>query len=66
MKAEELTTIISSQGPALSPVSRNKGKKKAVLEKKKNGWKRKRLTEENRYNAELELSIEREKENKIY
>ena len=66
LKAEEPTTVMSSQGPALSPVSGNKGKKKAVLGRKKNGRKGTRSTEEDRCNAELELSIEGEKENEVH
>ena len=58
--------VMSSQGPALSPVSGNKGKKKAVLGWKKNGQKGTRSTEEGRYNAELELSIEGVKKNEVY
>lgn len=49
----------------LGPVSRNTRKKKAIGKNSK-GQKRARFTEENRYNAALELAIEEENDNAGY
>ncbi len=64
LRAEESTTVVPSQVLAFSPTLGNKGKKKAATGRKANGRQRARSIEEDRYNAELELAIEEEKENK--
>lgn len=66
LRAEEPTTAMPSQGPALSPTSGNKGKKKAATGRKMNGRRRAQSIEEDRYNAALKLSIEEEKENETH
>ncbi len=65
LRAEESTTVMSSQVSALSPTSRNKGTTKPAPRRKPNGRHRARSIEENRYNAALEFAIEEERENEM-
>lgn len=50
----------------MSLILRNKGKKKAVLRRKKNGREGTFSTDDDKYNVELELLIKKKKENKIH
>lgn len=63
VRAEESSTVMPSEVPALSSTSGNKGRKKVAIGRKANSQRRARSIEEDRNNAALELAIEEEKEN---